>query len=153
VAELRNQLAHANSAGLKGESTDGELPSVRNLPIIGIKYLNLYREVKVRETVYRILVQEYELARIRENFKANTVTILDAPVMATKANFPQLEMRIIILTFLAFCIAAWKALRAEWWENSPNAKRWKLLLAPLLSAVKGVANRTPLRWILRNKLA
>ena len=41
-------------------------PSIRKLPLLGVEWADLYRRMKIQETVYELLNQQYELARIEE---------------------------------------------------------------------------------------
>ena len=143
VNELQNQLTKANSAGVKGEATEGDMPSVRKLPIIGVEYLDLYRMVKVREAVFKVLTQEYELARIREEYQVNTVSIMDAPVVPTVASFPSLPMRIFLLIFLFLILIVGWTMFENWWEKSDDKNGWKLLLSPLVHRIVRIRNWLP----------
>ncbi len=41
-------------------------PSIRQLPLLGVEWADLYRKMKIQETVYELLNQQYELTRIQE---------------------------------------------------------------------------------------
>src|SRR5262249_16225316 len=70
IAALKQQVE--NFSGNKADPTSpqsqiaGDLPSLRKLPVVGVRWANLYREAKIQETVYEMLTQEYELAKIQE---------------------------------------------------------------------------------------
>ncbi|HYL69410.1 MAG TPA: Wzz/FepE/Etk N-terminal domain-containing protein, partial [Candidatus Limnocylindria bacterium] len=69
IAELRNQLGKIGGRSGNGQmvlETRGEslYPSIRELPLLGVTYADLYRRSKVQEAVYETLTQEYELAKV-----------------------------------------------------------------------------------------
>ncbi len=82
IQELRRQLNKLTAAGTgAGESSDGtELyPSIRQLPLLGVKYADLYRRSKIEEAVYEKLTGEYEMAKVQEAKEIPTVKVLDPP--------------------------------------------------------------------------
>jgi capsule polysaccharide export protein KpsE/RkpR len=136
VAELQNQLAKANSGGVRGDVKEGDLPSVRELPLLGTEYLDLYRKVKVREEVLKVLTKEYELARIRENHQVATVSVMDQAVVPTKKSFPPRTLFVLGLALLGFFAVATCTVLIDWWEAATEQDPWKALLGPYLSRVR-----------------
>ena len=51
-------------------------------------YADLYRQTKIQETVYELLTQQYELAKVEEAKEIPTVKVLDAAIVPTKKTFP-----------------------------------------------------------------
>lgn len=93
VAELRAQLGKiggesGTSGALSPQSDPSLYPSIRQLPRLGVTYADLYRQTKVQETVYELLTQQYELAKVQEAKEIPSVRILDAAVVPTKKSFP-----------------------------------------------------------------
>jgi capsule polysaccharide export protein KpsE/RkpR len=87
ILELKRQLGSISgtdeSALSPSASTaDRPLPSMRDLPLLGATYSDLFRQAKIQETVYEILTQQYEIAKVEEAKEIPTVRVLD------KANFP-----------------------------------------------------------------
>ncbi len=75
VVELRRNLEKLSGAnGKPGEnpetihnvSGDMPYPSIRNLPLLGVKYADYYRHAKIQETVYELLTEQYELAKVQD---------------------------------------------------------------------------------------
>lgn len=90
VAELQKKL---NEVG--GEGTPGQLskentlyPSIRKLPLLGVTYADLYRSVKIQETVFELLTQQYELAKVEEAKEIPSVKVLVPPTVPTKKSYP-----------------------------------------------------------------
>jgi uncharacterized protein involved in exopolysaccharide biosynthesis len=80
VNELERELTRINS-GQQPQGTQNSsnpYPSVKSLPLLGVKWTNLYRNTKIRETVVELLTQQYEMARIQEAKEATPVKVLDS---------------------------------------------------------------------------
>src|SRR6266478_4709071 len=95
VAELRKQLeklggTQANGATGTSASPDqpgdpsaakagGGLPypTIKSLPLLGAKYADYYRRAKIQETVYELLTEQYELAKVQEAKETPSVKVLD----------------------------------------------------------------------------
>ena len=113
VSELRAQLGkiggEAGSAGALSPKSDPSLyPSIRQLPVLGVTYADLYRRTKIQETVFELLTQQYELAKVQEAKEIPSVKVLDAAVVPTKKSFPPRAAFTVLgagLFFLGAC--AW----------------------------------------------
>jgi len=84
INELERALSKINSGNVSPtdpRNSSNPYPSVKNLPLLGVKWTDLYRNTKVRETVVEYLTQQYEMARIQEAKEAVTVKVLDPPSM------------------------------------------------------------------------
>ena len=107
VAELQAQLAkvggkdQATAAGPDTQAAD-LYPSIRKLPLLGVTYADLYRRKKVQETVYEILTQEYELAKVQEAREIPTIKILDPAEIPEKKDSPPRRLIAALSTGLAF---------------------------------------------------
>jgi len=92
VEELRRQL-HAIAGSSQEESTtsdsiDGIYPTIRQLPILGVTWVDLYRQARIHEAVYELLTKQYELARIQEAKEIPTIKVVDAADLPEKKSFP-----------------------------------------------------------------
>ena len=93
VSELRTQLGKmggdSGAAGALTAKSDPSLyPSIRQLPVLGVTYADLYRRTKIQETVFELLTQQYELAKVQEAKEIPSVKVLDPAVVPTKKSFP-----------------------------------------------------------------
>ncbi|HET9280409.1 MAG TPA: lipopolysaccharide biosynthesis protein, partial [Candidatus Angelobacter sp.] len=104
VDELERELARINS----GQQTQGAkdasnpYPSVKSLPLLGVKWTDLYRNTKIRETVVELLTQQYEMARIQEAKEATTVKILDSASIPERKRPSWLLLTLAGTAFFAF---------------------------------------------------
>jgi len=137
IGVLRNQLAKmsGSSAPLpastatadaadKGDRSGELYPPLRQLPRLAVPYANLYREVQVQETVFELLTQQYELARIQEAKDVPVVSVIDSPGIPEKKSFPPRLLLSLLLTM--FCVgitATWLLFHERWTEMSPADPR------------------------------
>jgi uncharacterized protein involved in exopolysaccharide biosynthesis len=93
-------------------------PPLRQLPRLAVPYADLYRRVRVQETVFELLTQQYEIARIQEAKDVPVVSVIDAPGIPEKKSFPPRLLLAGLLTLVVCGVAAsavlfdfrWKAL-------------------------------------------
>jgi len=76
-------------------------PAIRKLPLLGVEWADLYRRVKIQETVYELLNQQYELARIQEAKEIPTVNVVDPANLPEKKSWPPRVLIIVLLTVLS----------------------------------------------------
>jgi uncharacterized protein involved in exopolysaccharide biosynthesis len=118
VGELRAQLGKMGGDGSSygGSAGDSSLyPAIRQLPLLGVTYADLYRQTKIQETVYELLTQQYELAKVQEAKEVPSVKVLDAAVVPTKKSFPPRMLVAGAGTLLAiFGTCAWILAREKW---------------------------------------
>jgi uncharacterized protein involved in exopolysaccharide biosynthesis len=126
VDELRHQLDRMGGLGAPATERDGVAlyPTLRELPLLGVTYADLYRRTRVQETVFELLTQQYELAKVQEVKEIPSVRILDHPVVPEKKSFPPRTLIVLAGMLLAFGTSvAWVLGRAYWDgmdENDPG---------------------------------
>jgi capsule polysaccharide export protein KpsE/RkpR len=117
VNELDKKLNEIGSAGTPGGgvSVNSLYPSIRKLPLLGVTYADLYRQTKIQETVYELLTQQYELAKVEEAKEIPTVKVLDAAIVPTKKTFPPRAVLVILGTMLGTTMAmTWVLGKTRW---------------------------------------
>jgi uncharacterized protein involved in exopolysaccharide biosynthesis len=126
VAELRTQLGKLGgdsgaSGALSANSDPSLYPSIRQLPRLGVTYSDLYRQTKIEETVYELLTQQYELAKVQEAKEIPSVKVLDAAIVPTKKAFPH---RLIVIcagtAFATLAMCLWLFARRYWQTMDPQ---------------------------------
>lgn len=117
VNELQKKLTEIGSAGTPGgsQSENSLYPSIRKLPLLGVTYADLYRQTKIQETVYELLTQQYELAKVQEAKEIPTVKVLDAAIVPTKKTFPPRGLIVLLGTMLGITLAmTWILGKTQW---------------------------------------
>jgi capsule polysaccharide export protein KpsE/RkpR len=127
VAELKHQVENmsGNKADLSSPDSDiaGDFPSIRKLPLLGVRWETLYRETKIQETVYEMLTQQYELAKIQEAKEIPTVKVLDPANVPEKTSFPPRSLMVVLGTLLAFILGSLLVLGSAAWQNNDSAEK------------------------------
>ena len=151
VVELRRQLeklggtqaadggtaSASQSADPALASTKGlPFPTIRSLPLLGAKYADYYRRAKMQETVFELLTEQYELAKVQEAKETPSVKVLDpAKVPEWKSFPPRLEI-MFLGTFLTFAMSVvWVLGSARWKATGPQDPR-KVLLHEVAGTLK-----------------
>lgn len=102
VTELRKKLAemhygnHTRPANGNSRATD-ILPPLANVPQLGLQYARHLREVEVQKTLYELLIQQYELAKIEEAKTIPTVQVLDRAIPPERKYKPKRSLIVIFL--------------------------------------------------------
>lgn len=109
VEELKHQLEKLSGtdASLLNDSTQAAdmYPSIRKLPLLGVEWADLYRRMKVEETVYELLNQQYELARIQEAKEIPTVNLIDAANVPERKSSPHRLLIILVASLVSMASA------------------------------------------------
>ena len=137
IGELREQLQKLGGSSSPAEvRNDSSLyPSIRKLPLLGVKYADLYRRTRIEETVYELLTQQYELAKVQEAKEIPSVKVLDRAVAPTVKSSPHRVLLTLCGTGLLICgTAAWILLRKKWTQIDPTDPG-RLLAEEMLTAV------------------
>jgi capsule polysaccharide export protein KpsE/RkpR len=141
VVELRRQLEKLGGTQAKGAdsgtapvsqaadpaaaATKGlPFPTIRSLPLLGAKYADYYRRTKIQETVYELLTEQYELAKVQEAKETPSVKVLDPAKVPEWKSFPPRLVIMFLGTFLVCAVSVvWVLGSARWEEFDPQDPR------------------------------
>jgi capsule polysaccharide export protein KpsE/RkpR len=108
----------------KKDSDGLSYPPLRQLPRLAVPYGNLYRDVRVQETVFELLTQQFEIAQIQEAKDIPVLSVIDSPGIAEKKSFPPRTLLILILTLVeALLVSAFIVVRFHWRAVEPGDPR------------------------------
>ena len=131
VAELERQLDKVGGKGITPAngsvlSADELYPSIRQLPLLGVRYIDLYRRSKIDEAVYELLTKQYEIARLEEARDVPTAQVLDAAVVPQRKTSPKRTYILLGGTFFSFASGMAWLLAAAYWKRTDPRLPWKV---------------------------
>ncbi len=97
------------------------IPALADVPEVALQYMRLKRAVEVQTAVYKMLVSEYEKARIEEARDTPVVQVLDHAEAPTLRARPKRKLLILIggaiglgwSAIIAFFVTAWRERRGH----------------------------------------
>ncbi|MFY9268184.1 MAG: Wzz/FepE/Etk N-terminal domain-containing protein [Candidatus Manganitrophaceae bacterium] len=132
IRELKEGLRELEEGkGGGGSSKSIFIPTAR-IPDLAIQYTRLLREAKVQETLYALLTQQYEMARIQEAKDSPTVQVLDV----AKTPEKKIKPRRVLIVFSSGVLAVFFALFIIFFLESIEKTRPKGIRAADLEEVK-----------------
>ena len=164
VDELQKQLekmggenASLAASPAAGVSDSDMYPSIRKLPVLGVKWADLYRESKIEETVFELLTGQCELAKIQEAKEIPSVQAFDVgDVPERPSTLPRLFLMLIGTTLTFGMGAVWILASARWQQVDAQDPRkqlvqqvtqdaWIPLVISATRVQKQIAGRLP-KW-------
>ncbi len=149
VGELRKQLEKLGGTAAdatKAVNSPSEVsngmpyPTIRSLPLLGAKYADYYRRAKIQETVFELLTEQYELAKVQEAKETPSVKVLDPAQVPERKSFPPRMMIMFLGTFLVCSTSVIFVLGTEYWRSAnPNDPR-KILAQEVVTTIKTRVN-------------
>jgi capsule polysaccharide export protein KpsE/RkpR len=156
IDELRRQLQklgrkpvdipyESSNKGDAGGQTSDPYPTLRQLPLLGVEWADLYRRSQVEEAVFETLTKQYELAKVEEVRETPSVKVLDpADVPERKSSPPRTILVAVGTGLVLFVTCVWILGRARWQQIDPNHPG-KMLAQEIFQNVwanwKRIANR------------
>jgi uncharacterized protein involved in exopolysaccharide biosynthesis len=118
-----NASSSSASSGKPGAGSSNQdlYPSIRQLPLLGVEWSDLYRRTKVLETVFETLTEQYELAKVEEARETPSVKVLDPADLPERKSYPPRTL----LALLGACFAlgggcVWILAREYWQKIDPQ---------------------------------
>jgi uncharacterized protein involved in exopolysaccharide biosynthesis len=158
VVELRSQLGKlagaapetSKAANLAPQASNGmPYPTIRSLPLLGAKYADLYRRAKIQETVFELLTEQYELAKVEEAKETPSVKVLDPARIPEKKSSTSRLLMIFLGSLLVFSLSVvwvlgrerWRAVEADDPRKLLALEVWAAMTARLRTLRNGVRPR------------
>ena len=145
VEELQRQLQRiggkfdaSTDPGPQADKADNSTmyPSIRQLPLLGVSYADLYRATKVQETIFETLTREYELAKVEEAKEIPSVKMIDPPDVPERKSFPPRFEIILVGTAMAIFTGIVWAFADEIWEKTDPQDPQKVLALEIYQAAR-----------------
>ena len=147
IGEYRRQLqklggkipdsAEAGSSpnGESAEPAQDLYPSIRQLPLLGVTWADLYRRTRVQEAVFETLTKQYELAKVEEARETPSVKVLDIADVPEKKSYPPRLLLMIMGTGFVFVLACVWLQAHEWWQQMDPQNPGKALATEVLGTI------------------
>jgi len=94
LRELKKQLAMVESKS--GNPETDALPSLSEAPTLGLEYVRLKRKAVTQETVFELLTQQYEMAKIEEAKEDITFQVMDKAIPPEKRIKPKRRLNVML---------------------------------------------------------
>jgi capsule polysaccharide export protein KpsE/RkpR len=127
----------ANEASRNGPRSNTELkgspyPSLKQLPVLGVTYADLYRQTRVQEVVFETLTQAYEMAKVEEAKETPSVKVLDEPEVPERKSFPPRRWVIALSTLFAVLGAMGWIFGSDMWAKLDPENPKKALITDVV---------------------
>ncbi len=104
ITQIKKQLEKIEKGdGGEGEDEFLSIP-FSEAPDLGLELARLTRELKIQETIFELLVQQYEQAKISEKRDTPTIQVLDPPKVPEKRSRPKRTLMALIAGILALIL-------------------------------------------------
>ena len=143
ISELRKQLQTMETGKSGKERLPGDRlrPAITSVPTLALEYGRLARDLKVQETLYALLISQYEQAKLTEARDTPTVQVLDHAIPAERKSRPKISLNMLIAgmlslligIFWAFVRGAMDRRKADFLPPPPLSSSEDSLLSPLPS--------------------
>jgi len=100
-----------------GEKPDTLVPT-GSIPGIGADYTRKLRDLKYQETLFELMANQYEIARVDEARDATIIQVLDKAVPPEVRSKPKRSLMVALATFCGFFLAILAAFFMEFLENA-----------------------------------
>jgi uncharacterized protein involved in exopolysaccharide biosynthesis len=116
VRALRIELEKVESG--KGRGFDPLMSSER-VPAVGMEYLRKLRQLKYNETLYELLVKQFELAKLEEARDAVVIQVIDRAVPPERKSGPHRAQIVLLATVTMLFLSVFIVLLLEHpWRKS-----------------------------------
>lgn len=123
-----------------GQNSD-VVPPIRQLPLLGVAWSDLYRKTKVEEAVFEILTKQYEMARVEEAREVPSIKVLDVAGVPERKSFPPRLLLMIVGTLLACALGAFWIIKSMEWKKVAASDPRKVLVNEIISTFKDKLRR------------
>jgi uncharacterized protein involved in exopolysaccharide biosynthesis len=164
VNELQQKLTELGGGDIGGDSKEASAlyPSIRRLPILGVTYADLFLQTRIQATVFELLTQQYETAKVQEAKEIPSVKVLDEAVVPTKRSFPPRLLLTTLGTLLGLAVAMMWVVAKTRWDAVDASNPRKVFATEVLTTMRtnlpgfslngsGTDSNGNSRWTLRKK--
>ena len=122
LSSLKQQLQRMEAS--TGSTSPSDI-SLKDLPDAGLEYLRLMRDLKFHETLYGMLLKQYESARISEAQEPSVVQVLSKAEPPELKDKPKKKLIVVLATVLGGFIGVFGAFLKEFAANAQSDPKRK----------------------------
>jgi len=100
ISKIKSQLGVMSDGG--GSDV---IPSVGNMPGLGVEYTRKLRELKIQEAIFEQLSKQYEVAKLNEAKDTSSLQVLDEAVVPLTNSKPKRRLIVLLSTVTAFSVS------------------------------------------------
>jgi tyrosine-protein kinase Etk/Wzc len=126
LRELRKQLAMLETKGANPEAD--AFPSLSVAPELGLQYIRLKRDALTQQTVFELLTQQYEMAKIEQAKEDIAFQIIDTAIAPEKRIKPKRKLNVMLAGVVSLFAGIFLVFFLEYLENMK--KREQEVAAP-----------------------
>jgi uncharacterized protein involved in exopolysaccharide biosynthesis len=141
INELQSQLwkmgsieKETNGADLKADQL---YPSIRELPLLGVTYSDLSRQLNMQEAIYETLTKQYELAKVAEAKEIPAIKLLDRPELAEKKSLPHRMTIVVFGTLISAFVGITWIFFNRLWKTTDDLRPVKELVMNRWNSIRG----------------
>ena len=131
----------SSQSGQAAEQDQNLYPSIRQLPILGVAWADLYRRMRVQEAVFETLTKQYEMAKVEEARETPSVKVLDVADIPEKKSYPPRMVLMSLGTGFVFVLASLWVLAYARWNEIDSRDPGKILLQQIFQSFRRNANK------------
>ncbi len=118
--ELRGLKEKLREFEEKKQKRFDPLISAKMISSEGLEYLRRMREVKFNETLYSILLKQYEAARLEEAKEKDVIQVIDRAIPPEKRAKPKRTLMVLIAAFSGFFVSLFFVFVLEFLEKAKH---------------------------------
>jgi capsule polysaccharide export protein KpsE/RkpR len=126
----------ASGSSTASPSTEDFYPSIRQLPILGVAYADLFRRTKVEEVVFETLTKQYEMAKVEEARETPSVKVLDEGNIPESKSYPPRTLIVCLGVFMFVMGGIVWTLASERWQGIDPGDPGKVLAVEVMNTIR-----------------
>jgi tyrosine-protein kinase Etk/Wzc len=117
LEQARKDDGMLGPAASSGSGSGSFFPGAMNVPELRFELEQLMRDQKVQETVFLLMTQRYEMAKVDEARDTSTFQILDRPTLPTYRSRPKRIQTMIYGTVVGLLLGCAWVVGPVWWRR------------------------------------
>ncbi len=137
LAAMQGEAAHLEQNGQPSGSSEMGL---KDVPKAGLDYIRAQRELQYQQSLFDLLLKQYEAARLDEAKEAAVIQVVEPAIEPDSRSSPHRALVLLLFTiggFLASCFLVWVMRLREAAQSDPDLVRALQNLKGTLSTGRG----------------